>query len=169
MVLIYLNRYHWPRAKAFVMMDERNLKRYSFFRFLGAYGVDLSTPASRVAAVKYTLKQASQDNHRIVVFPQGKQQPMDLRPLHCEPGAAFVAVRRGLSVTPIALRYEYLEEKCADVFVSHGEPQVLRDEAELAPMLTAQADELRDDVYAGRLDRFVRAIRGPGDRDPKGP
>lgn len=165
MLLIYLNHYHWPKAKPFVMMDEHNLKRYAFFRYLGAFGVDLSTPSSRVGAVKYTLSQAKTEGNRIVVFPQGKQRPMDARPIECMDGAGFVAVRKGLKVTPIALRYEYCEDQWPDAFVSHGEARVIHDESEIAVMLTEEADKLRDDVYARRLSSFKRAIRGRGERD----
>lgn len=165
MLLIYLDKFHWPPAKPYVMMDESNLKRYAFFRYLGAFGVDLSSTSTRVGSVKYILTQAKPGN-RIVMFPQGKQQPMDYRPLVCAEGAGFIAVRKQLKVTPIALRYEFCEDQWPDVFVSHGEPQLITDEAQIAELLTAEADKLRDDVYAGRLTDFVRAVDGRGERDP---
>ncbi|MDP3274020.1 MAG: lysophospholipid acyltransferase family protein [Deltaproteobacteria bacterium] len=170
LLLIYLSKYAWEPATYFVMMDERNLKKYPFFRYVGAFGVDLSTPEGRQESLAYAQARATEQNARVVLFAQGLQRPMDLRPIVCRPGARKIATDARCPIVPIALRYEFLEDEYPDVFVSHGAPRwVHTDESShdlVGQWLTEEADSLRDDVHAGRLDRFVRRLEGRGERDP---
>lgn len=186
LVLFHLSRALWPPGRHYAMMDEANLRAMRFFRWIGAFGVDRSgtSVAGATASLRYSLELLAQPRARVVVFPQGRQQPMDTRPIAHEPGAAWLAERARATVVPIALRYEFCEERWPDLFVAIGEPRSMparprraraRDGGEagpatapdpLAAAITELADALRDDVYAARLGAFTRVLRGRGRRDP---
>lgn len=178
LLVFHLSRALWPPGRHYAMMDEANLRAMRFFRWLGAFGVDRSGRAAGTASVRYALELLAQPRARVVVFPQGRQQPMDARPLACEPGAAWLAARAGAQVVPIALRYEFCEERWPDLFVAIGAPRALRaDRARrgasaerddpLGAAIGELAEQLRDEVYAARLGAFTRLVRGRGPRDPR--
>lgn len=171
LVMFHLIRTHLPRARHFAMMDEANLRRFPFFRWIGAFGVDRGGASTSLAGVRYALARLRERGSRLVVFPQGRQMPMDRRPLGCARGTAWLAAKGGARVVPIALRYEFLEERWPDLFVSIGPARMCPRTGEAAEHLveswmTEEANSLRDDVWAARLDRFTRSVRGRGDRDP---
>lgn len=169
LVLLLLRRDWWPRGQYFVMMDQKNLASMKFFRWVGAFGIDRTRRAGVVSAVKYAVSMSTIPRARIVIFPQGRQRPMDRRPLDCQPGASWIARRARAQFVPMALRYEFLEDQHPDLFVSIGAPcdAPLDDPAAVETAITREADALRDDVHAGRLESFTRLLRGAGSRDPK--
>lgn len=161
MLLWHMSRTHYEATRYFAMMDEKNLKAYPFFRWIGAFGVSLKSPRESVAAVKYTLDILEKPGTRVLIFPQGRQQSMDARPLTGAGGASYVASKSRVSVLPVALRYEFLEEEKPEIFVSVG-PTFRVEKApgkgEPDPILAAVtrvADEMREDVYARKLGDFV--------------
>lgn len=173
-VLFHLTRAWFPRgAVHYAMMDESNLKKYPFFRWIGAFGVDRSSKSAGLASVRYTLARLREPRTRVVVFPQGRQYPADVRPLRCEAGATWVAARAGVRVVPIALRYDFLEDEYPEAFVSigpaaHVESRRARDGVDpIEAMLTAEADGLRDAILRGEFQGFTKLVKGRGERDPR--
>lgn len=172
LVLFHLTREHLPRRRTYAMMDEGNLRRFRFFTWIGAYGVERGSPAGAVAGVRYSLEKLAEPGARVLVFPQGRQRPMELRPLGLERGVGWLAARTGARVVPVALRYEFLEERWPDLFVSVGAPRTVerahrRDaEERVERWLTEEADELRAAVHGGRSRELRRILRGRGPRDP---
>ena len=70
-----------------------------------------------------------------------------------------VAARSGAPFATVTVRYEFIEDERPEVFVAIGEPRTVargahRDEP-IASAITEDADRLRDDVHARRLDRFT--------------
>ena len=109
----------------YLAMDERNLRRYRFFTWMGVFGVDLSAGSTNVAALRYALNLlragGSQRAAWIWMFVQG-ELVSDRRPVEARPGAAFLAKHGGASLLPVALRYAWLSESRPSVFVRVGRP-----------------------------------------------
>jgi len=160
MILLVLSRSRFG-GRHFVMMDEANLRRFFFFRWLGAFGVDRTTRSGVLAATRYALDRLREPHARVWLFPQGALRPADTRPLGCERGAGWLAAGAGVRLVPVAIRYEFLEEQRPEAFVSFGEPSVVeRDDDPTERLLTAEADGLRDAVLAGRFEGFDRVVAG---------
>lgn len=160
-VLFHLSRRRFGGTH-YVMQEEARLREFTFFRRLGAFGVDLSEPARALPSVRYALARLRAPGARLWVFPQGELRPADARPIRCRAGAEWLAARARARVVPVALRYEFLAAQRPEAFVSIGEPVALapREPAALERLLTAEADRLRNDVLAGRLDGFDVVSRG---------
>ena len=123
-------------------MEEKNLRRYRFFTWMGVFGVDLATRAAALPGVRYAVRllrgEASGGRARLAwMFVQGELLPAN-RPVEVKPGALFLARQAGASVLPLALRYEWLSESRPSIFVQVGAPMEASASAEeLAAVLNA--------------------------------
>jgi 1-acyl-sn-glycerol-3-phosphate acyltransferase len=166
LVIYHLSRVWFPQgARHDVMMDEANLKKLSWLRWIGAFGVDRTTRAGSAAALRHAQKLLEIPNLRLGIYPQGKQESMDKRPLTSVTGATWLAARSGAPFSTVAVRYEFLEDERPEVFVAIGESRSIeRSEARakddpVVRALTEDADRLRDDVHARNLAGFTTITR----------
>jgi 1-acyl-sn-glycerol-3-phosphate acyltransferase len=160
-VLFHLSRTRFDGVH-YTMMEEANLARLRFFGRLGAFGIDRSSRGETLAAARYALARLAEPGARVWVFPQGRLAPADVRPLGCEPGAAWLAAHARVPVVAVALRYEFLDAQFPQAFVSFGPPRLVE---ALSPdpvdaLLTAEADTLRDAIIRRDLSSFDLAVRG---------
>ncbi len=165
MILFHLSRTRFG-GKHFVMMEEANLRRLRFFRRIGAFGIERSSRADVVAAMRYGLARLREPGSRVWIFPQGELVLADDRPIVCHPGAAWLAARSRVPTVAVALRYEFLDEQFPQAFVRFSEPRLIEwvrdgERDPIATMLEEQADRLRDAVTAkpNDLDLVVRGRR----------
>lgn len=182
--IYYLNHSNWwdgyacmvlarfaLRQPAYLMMDERNLRRYRFFTWAGCFSVDRDDGRAARATLDYAAGVlAGQPGSALFIFPQGTLVPNDRRPLQFYSGLARLAARvPGARLVPVAARYEFLQEQRPEAFLSVGAPLDLEPGAPvhpraltagLAARLTADLDTLRADLAAERLDDFTPLLRG---------
>lgn len=162
LVIYHLSRTWFPQgARHDVMMDEANLKKLSWLRWIGAFGVDRTTRAGSAAALRHALALLEIPNMRLGIYPQGKQESMDKRPLTNTAGASWLAARSGAPFATVTVRYEFIEDERPEVFVAIGEPRTVakgEDRAEPDPILAAitdDADALQRSVHARAFDGFT--------------
>ena len=107
-------------------MEEKNLRRYRFFTWMGAYGLDLANRGSALAGMRYAVRllRGRTPAGRAPLawmFVQGKLLPAG-PVIEVKPGAAFLARQTGACVLPVVLRYEWLKESRPSIFVQIGAP-----------------------------------------------
>ena len=123
--VLYVLSHRWLKHDIYLAMEERNLRRYGFFTWIGVFGVDLAERAANVAALRYALKRLRAGAPRrpalIWMFVQG-ELVSPRRPVQARPGAAFLARHGGATLQPVALRYAWLSESRPSVFVRLGPP-----------------------------------------------
>ena len=156
----------------YLMMEEKELLRYQFFAWCGAFSVHRQDARSAMRSVAYIGRLLAERRARCLwIFPQGEITPNDRRPLEAFSGVAHVARRAGgATLWPVALRYELRGEQRPEAFIRAGpahyapansEPRALS--AEVAARLTAACDALRDEVTAGDMAGYRPLLRGrPG-------
>lgn len=144
------------------LMDAANLQRLPFFALVGAFGVDLSSPADGARAIRYAARLLDRAGRLVWVFPQGRERPITERPLGFKPGSAEIArvARRAVAV-PVGLRYELAGTEKPDVYLSFGEPLA----AERDPTRAREAQERAVDAELSRIERAVRGEPGTGFED----
>jgi 1-acyl-sn-glycerol-3-phosphate acyltransferase len=155
---------------SYVMQEERQLRAYRFFTWCGAFSVNRHDPQDVERSLQYAANLLRGRRDRaLYIFPQGKIVPSDRRPLVAYPGVArIVALAGEVTLCPVALRYEFLGQQWPHAFMRIGPAHRPTDPAdtegtlaEITAGLTGASDALRDDVLAGRLDRFTPLLRGP--------
>jgi 1-acyl-sn-glycerol-3-phosphate acyltransferase len=153
---------------AHVMMDEEQMRRYSFFRWIGAFSVNRRVPREAFRSLWYAASLFDRPNRALWMYPQGKMLPNDSRPMTFERGILrLIDSLPGLQIIPIASRYEFLMEQKAEAFVSIGTPILppagLLDKDRLAHLeqsLAALLDDLRTRIAAGNTGSFRTTLRG---------
>lgn len=172
-VALLLHRAVFRRTfQNFLMMDERQLKRFVFFSWIGVFSVSLTDGRAAARSVAYAARQLRERRDRCLwIFPQGKLTPNDQRPIQVHSGVARIAIGAGgATMWPVAVRYEFRNEQRPELFIRCGPPRRAEADAgraalasEIQSSLTAAADSLRDDVLHERLDGYRTLMRGrPG-------
>jgi len=153
---------------SYLMMEEKQMERYRFFRFIGAFSVNRGSPREAYASVRYASQAVAGPNRALWIYPQGDMRPNDVRPLRFFPGIGHIANMLGKAqFVPVARTYEFMKEQLPEVFTTIGEP-ILVESAErpktlaarFENVLTAQLAELRSNVIAERTDAFTAILRG---------
>ncbi|HEX5691740.1 MAG TPA: lysophospholipid acyltransferase family protein [Roseiflexaceae bacterium] len=157
------------RFQSFLMMEEPELRRYSFFRWAGCFSVDRKDARSSARSVAYIGGLLAEQRARsLYIFPQGVLTPNDRRPLVLYPGLAHVVRRAGGAMLwPVALRYEFRGEQRPEAFIRAGPPHHAPADAdprkltaEIERRLTDVADALRDEVANSNLADYRTLLRG---------
>lgn len=113
----------------FLMMLEKQLRRYRFFARLGAFGIDPANAKLSLQALKYTLSlfEMPAPKPLVCIFPQGELLPWHSRPLRLKPGVEWL-VRKypdQLNLVLLAMRCEYGAEQRAKVIFKMSENRVV--------------------------------------------
>lgn len=107
----------------YCLMDEANLRQFSFFGWMGALPLDRSSRTRAFRDLKAATQILERPGRLLAIFAQGEQVPAHL-PLEFKEGAAWCALRGPVQVVPLALRYDFGEGPRATVRLSAGEPLV---------------------------------------------
>lgn len=110
----------------YTVMLEAQLRRFPFFRWMGALGITPSEPASLRRALRFLQAQRQEaDNPWVAFFPQGRIWPSWRRPLAFQPGLRlFAEALKPAVLLPVGLHIEPLNEARPAAFVSVGPPRL---------------------------------------------
>ncbi len=164
LVLFHLNRHIWSR-NGYVLMGEKGLQEYPFFRRIGAFAMNSFDSQDVRKGLRYALKLLENPDTLLAWFPQGEERHPDARPLQFADGLVVLlqmAIRHHLEVTivPMAIRYEFLERKRPEVFISLGEPKTLSTLTHHYPPLSIlQLNTLLEDILVSLLDQMSQQIK----------
>ena len=112
----------------YLAMEEKNLRRYRFFTWMGTFGLDLADRHSALAGMRYALRLLK-PGRLIWIFVQGRLLAAGA-PIEVKPGALFLARRNHAQILPVVLRYEWLSESRPSVMIAIGAPLVATTTAE---------------------------------------
>lgn len=159
-VLMWLTNYAFREtgpSSGWALMDDRNLRKIGFFRYLGVFGVDLTSPEDRAAVVDYAIGLLDAPGEHVWIFPQGAERPIT-EPLHFHPGAARMAIGAEVPVLPMALRYEHGRHPRPVCYVAIGPP--------LSPSGDPDVDvQAQEQAVRGLLDRLEESVRAASRRE----
>lgn len=170
LVLHYINRAHFKK-NAFAMIDEEGLRQFPFFRRLGAFSIDRSSGRHMLRSLQYA-KGKLQGNNAVWIFPQGKEEHLEKRPLAFSSGIArIISGNEQIPIIPVSLYYSYFHKQTPYLFIETGKPFYFDSgtggssypeiTAHLEHRLTSQLDRLAADVVEEKqLDSFVSLLKG---------
>ena len=149
------------------MMEHFNMIRFGFFRRIGAFSVDRTDPISVRASLDYAAGLLQRPRAGVWVFPQGKIETNDVRPLVFQAGIRALVRRAGrVRVVPVALRYDFWQDERPEALIRFGQPARV-DRPDLPGLiptferrLTEELDALRDASIAQKAEDFVPLVEG---------
>jgi len=161
----------------YIIIEYQQLKKHRFFTRIGAFSLDQSHPRSAVNTLRYAADMLTADNDRqnaLWIFPQGKIEQVDKRPLLFFKGTASI-VSRVFEAAPliylvsVVSRIEYLDEQKPELCLSFLEPRLLSSaEHSGTDDLTAymqrtterHLDDLSGKIRNRMLDEALTVVRG---------
>ena len=184
-VIMYANHSNWwdgfiayyltnrvMKKDDYLMMDIEQMKKYSFFKYIGVFSVDRNIPAEAIRSINYAAELLKDSARYLWIFPQGNMVPQESRPLKFFSGITRLAEKTGkVNLVPVCFRYEYLMEQRPEVFISISKPVLVEGKTEndltehLRCELEIQLDNLKNDVTAGNFKEFKTIFRGKESRN----
>jgi chlorobactene lauroyltransferase len=189
-VIFYCNHAYWWdgfwsqlctelffRQNLYIIIEYPQLVKFRFFTRVGAFSIDRSNPRSAVRTLEYAAALLSAPGDRqnaLWIFPQGRIEHVDKRPIIFYRGTADIAervLRRNpqLYLVSLVSRIEYLEEQKPELFLSFAAPQLVRagdfpgkDELthSMQQMTERHLDELKSLITDRKLDKVNVIVRG---------
>jgi 1-acyl-sn-glycerol-3-phosphate acyltransferase len=150
---IYVLNEQVLHRRLYVMMLEQQLKKYRFFRRLGAFGISPGHPRSVRAALTYSANLLRDPSNCLCVFPQGSLHRIRERPLGFKPGLQHVLAEYGgdVNILPVAIACEFRGER-------RPEALFLADRAYAASGTTFQGMDWLESIQASQMDRLDTMI-----------
>ena len=149
------------------MMEHRNLDRFGFFRRIGAFSIDRTSPAGVRRSLEYTAELLANDRSGVWIFPQGKIESNDRRPLVFEKGVRSIVRRAGrVRMVAVAFRYDFWQDERPEALVRFGETAwVDRSDcngllADWSTRLTCELDRLKEESMGQDASRFENLLVG---------
>lgn len=157
------------KRKHYMMMDEKQMKRYPFFRKIGAFSIDKSSVRGITESLRYASGLLKQ-KEAVWLFPQGDIYHQEARPLQFASGIGYLLERCPEAIVqPVTAYYSMTIHQKPVASLWFGDPiaadwtqlerkvivQLLRDQLE------AQLDEHRSLTLRtndGHAEGFVQAI-----------
>jgi 1-acyl-sn-glycerol-3-phosphate acyltransferase len=108
----------------FVMMEEKQLRRFWPFTWLGAFSVVRDSPRSASRTIEYAADLLRKNsNSSLWVFPQGELVPFASRPMKLFKGFSRIVEQVGeCRIVPLTIRYEFLKAHRPSIVVSIDSP-----------------------------------------------
>lgn len=162
------------KVDSYLMMDIEQMQKYKFFRRLGVFSVDRNSPQNAMESIDYVAKLLKDSKRLLWIFPQGVLLPNDTRPLKFFTGVSSIVEKLGcVNLIPLAMKYEFLMEQRAEIFLQIGKPErtkePVKDKKEftlnLQNNLTTEVDSLKSKITANDLDSFKTIFHGKDSRN----
>ncbi len=171
-IAFYLADEVW-KADSYLMMDLEQMKKYKFFKRLGVFSVDRNSPQSALESIDHAVELLRGANSLLWIFPQGILLPNDTRPLKFYSGVSAIAEKLGrVNLMPLAVRYEFMMEQRAEIFLQLGKPAQsagVSDKKEfilrLQNDLTCELDALKAKIADNIRDGFQTIFLGKDSRN----
>lgn len=110
----------------YMMMEQRQLEKYAFFRKVGAYSINRDHPGDIRASFRYT-SELLKAGKRPWMFPQGAIFHLENRPMVFQPGVGLLLRQNPeVSVVPVTLYHGLYQYAKPDVTMLVGKPVKLR-------------------------------------------
>lgn len=178
-LIIYANHSSWwdgliifellksKKFDSYVLMEEKQLKKYRLFQKIGAFSIVRENSREAIKSLGYAIETLNAGkNKTLLIFPQGKIYPNDKRPLEFFGGLAFIINKlKNCTSIPCSIRFEFLGNFKPDIFVKFGNSIIHNKDAKTKRIklteqfkseLTQNLDSLKSDIIENKLDNFQR-------------
>lgn len=166
LMVFYLNHYV-IKEDSYAMMSQKGMEDYSFFRKIGAFSVNPDSPKDLVSSLKFAEK-CLQQKKTVWIFPQGKEEHLEMRPLSFMNGPGFLIERNpGIKVTMVTFYYTFRHDQRPELFIriseengNHSNQSRKKLTDSLRTNMEMRLDSLKTDIIQEDLSRFHLLLKG---------
>jgi 1-acyl-sn-glycerol-3-phosphate acyltransferase len=160
LLVFYLTRFQSGKD-FYCMMEEKQMRHYPFFAWMGAFSVDLDNSIRAAATVRYACELLRNNRTLIWIFPQGKMvSPYE--PISIRPGVDFMAKRyKNAQMMPMAMHFNFEREQHPFAYMRIGKPFLAADSSEerLADEMEVLRKEIQEDVRQRHFEEYEYILK----------
>lgn len=121
LIPLFLNR-RFFHQNARAIMEDKQLKQYSFFRKIGAFSINLEDSRSVVTTLRYALRSMERKRASLFIYPEGNITPVSEKRPNFKPGLAWLYQQLdGVDFVPIAIYSQNFRQSKPELYLSIGE------------------------------------------------
>ncbi|WP_227395354.1 lysophospholipid acyltransferase family protein [Jeotgalibacillus aurantiacus] len=119
LLVFYLNQ-KVVKEDSYAMMSRKGVEEFPFFSKIGAFAVDPSSPKSLIKQLKLA-KDLLNDQKSIWIFPQGKEEHIEKRPMTFMSGPAYLVEHADEhDIIPVSAYYTFRHDQRPELFILIG-------------------------------------------------
>ena len=157
----------------YLMMDLKQMRKYKFFRKIGAFSVNRESARESYESVLYAVKLLKNKNSMLWIYPQGEMLPNDVRPLKFQSGLTkLIEMTSKVNLMPIVLNYEFMMEQRPEIFITVSESITVDEKLAkqekteyLNRILTELLDEQKRNIVNNDVEGYEEVLRGKSSRN----
>lgn len=170
-LIAYYLSYNLWKCDAYMMMDLKQMKKYKFFKWIGAFSVNKSSNIDSVKSLNYSIELIKDTSKVLWIFPQGEMKHNDSRPINFQRGLIKILEKSGqVNLFALVFNYEYLMQQRPEVFIklipinylNGSEPMDLD---YLKNILTNNLNSQKSDIINERYDNYKEILKGKNSRN----
>jgi 1-acyl-sn-glycerol-3-phosphate acyltransferase len=106
----------------YIMMEEQNLRQFRFFTWAGVFSINKDKQSAIIESLRYAIGLLEK-KHAVWLFPQGKIEHLEKRPLQFFSGVSYMLQHCPQAVVkPVTLYYSFGTEQKPEASIYFGEP-----------------------------------------------
>lgn len=119
--LDFLNRRFFKR-RAYIMILEEQLKKYSFFKKIGGFSINPVSKADLKESLNYASELLLNKENLAIIFPEGELRPFDIKENPIKKGVLSLSknISNPFAVLIIAMKISFYNERFPEVYISFG-------------------------------------------------
>jgi 1-acyl-sn-glycerol-3-phosphate acyltransferase len=166
LVTFYLNNVVL-KTDLYAMMSEQGMREFPFFQRIGAFSVDAASPKHTVKSLTFASKLLEKKK-AVLIFPQGKEEHLEKRPLTFSKGPAFLLKNHSdVEVIPITYYYTFRHDQRPELFIWVGQA-IFYDSAKareditktLVDAITSQLNHQKQKIIQENNREFTVLLKG---------
>lgn len=147
------------KQRARAIMENHQMKKYSFFSKIGAFSINRENPRSALFSMNYASKWLSSPGNSLFIYPEGKlTSPGD--PVKFEPGIIRIILKMAISdLVPVSYFLNHHNGPKPQLFIHIGAPLALKKDddkyvllAALENTITQMLHQQKEIVLSGNTD-----------------
>lgn len=151
LVPLLLNEYHFQQD-ARALMELRQMERYPFFRWLGAFSIDVEDNAHIFRAMRYAVRSMRKEGSSLYIYPQGAIRPLTVTPSFGQ-GLGWLHTKLpDADLVPVGIHIHTIRHNKPELHIWAGRPVQLP--ADAGPQLARHRCET---AMAALLPRLVES------------
>ncbi len=151
LMMMWLGKICYPDRSQYGPIEASQLKRYSFFKYLGVFGVQKGSLSGARKFLRISKQILGQPGAMLWLTPQGRFADVRERPVKFASGIAHLAsLQKEVAFVPLAIEYGFGQEKYPEIFLCFGKPVD-------SHSLGVEAQKMQD-LLEGALDKTLTRL-----------